>query len=48
MHDSKWRKKYGGTIYKKDGSHGCVNIPPEEMVIVFDLCEIGTPVLVKK
>lgn len=48
MHDAKWRKKFGGTIYHKDGSHGCVNIPPEVMPEVFEKVDVGTPVLVKK
>ena len=48
MHDASWRKKFGGTIYHKDGSHGCVNIPPEVMPKVFDAVDVGTLVLVKK
>ncbi len=48
MHDAKWRKEFGGDIYHKDGSHGCVNIPVDVMPIVFENAEVGTPVLVKK
>ncbi len=48
IHDAKWRKKFGGSIYQKDGSHGCVNIPPEIMELIYYYSEIGTPVLVKK
>ncbi len=48
IHDAKWRKKFGGSIYHKDGSHGCVNIPPEIMELIYYYSEIGTPVLVKK
>ncbi len=26
MHDANWRNKFGGEIYKNNGSHGCVNL----------------------
>ena len=45
IHDSDWRSKYGGEIYKTDGSHGCVNTPPEIMVQLYEMVEIGTPVI---
>lgn len=27
FHDASWRNTFGGTIYKKSGSHGCINMP---------------------
>ena len=27
LHDATWRGKFGGTIYKTNGSHGCINMP---------------------
>ena len=27
LHDASWRSVFGGTIYKTNGSHGCVNLP---------------------
>lgn len=48
MHDAKWRKKFGGNIFHEDGSHGCVNIPPNVMPSVYENVDVGTPVLVKK
>lgn len=48
MHDADWRKEFGGTIYHKKGSHGCVNLPVDVAPIVYDTVEVGTPVLVKK
>lgn len=27
LHDAKWRGAFGGSIYKSDGSHGCINLP---------------------
>lgn len=43
IHDSSWRNKYGGEIYKTNGSHGCVNTPLEEVAKLYDMVEIGTP-----
>lgn len=43
IHDSSWRKDYGGDIYIKNGSHGCINTPEEEVARLYELVEIGTP-----
>ena len=48
LHDASWRRKFGGTIYEKDGSHGCVNIPPEYADDVFYNVDKGTKELVQK
>lgn len=46
IHDAKWRKSFGGDIYKKNGSHGCVNIPHDQAVLLYSLVGVGTPVIV--
>lgn len=43
IHDSSWRSEYGGTIYKTNGSHGCINTPLDEVIKLYDMVEIGTP-----
>lgn len=43
IHDASWRNKYGGEIYKTNGSHGCINTPLEEVSALYDMVEIGTP-----
>ncbi len=45
LHDANWRKKFGGEIYKTDGSHGCINIPRSVMTDIYDNFEVGTPVI---
>ncbi len=45
LHDADWRKEFGGDIYLTNGSHGCVNIPPEVMTTIYNEYEIGTPVI---
>ncbi len=45
LHDATWRKTFGGDIYQKSGSHGCVNAPFNVAEIVFNNIEAGTPVV---
>ena len=45
IHDANWRDEFGGEIYKRNGSHGCVNVPPEMMADLYEMIEIGTPVI---
>lgn len=45
LHDADWRKEFGGEIYKKNGSHGCVNLPLGVTKELYDMVEIGTPVV---
>ena len=46
IHDASWRSRYGGTIYKSSGSHGCVNTPYDAMKVVYENCEAGEAVVV--
>lgn len=45
MHDASWRSSFGGEIYKNNGSHGCINLPPSAAKIIFENISDGTPVL---
>lgn len=44
LHDASWRDKFGGTIYKKEGSHGCVNLPYDIAETIYQNIGRGTPV----
>lgn len=46
MHDASWRSSFGGSIYKYNGSHGCINLPPSVAPKVYKRVKIGTKVLV--
>lgn len=46
IHDASWRGKFGGTIYKTNGSHGCINTPIKAVRELYDKVEIGTPVII--
>lgn len=45
IHDANWRKEFGGEIYLTNGSHGCINTPPDTMAQLYELVELGTPVV---
>ncbi len=45
MHDATWRGSFGGSIYKTNGSHGCINLPPAVAMKIFENIEKGMPVL---
>lgn len=45
IHDANWRRDFGGEIYLTNGSHGCINTPPDVMSELYDLVEKGTPVV---
>jgi fibronectin type 3 domain-containing protein len=48
IHDSTWRAdwEYGGTTYKGDGSHGCVNTPYSKVKKIYNKASAGTKVIV--
>ena len=46
LHDANWRDRFGAAIFENRGSHGCVNIPPVNLPIIFANVEIGTPVYI--
>lgn len=50
LHSAQWRvdSEYGGDIYTWNGSHGCINIPEYKARELWDLIEIGDPVIVHK
>ena len=45
LHDANWRGQFGGTIYKTNGSHGCVNLPPVKAKDLYELVYTGIPVI---
>ncbi|WPC43995.1 L,D-transpeptidase family protein [Clostridium sp. JS66] len=45
IHDATWRYSFGGDIYKRNGTHGCVNVPLDLAKAIFDNIEEGTPII---
>ncbi|WP_160691149.1 L,D-transpeptidase family protein [Clostridium sp. C2-6-12] len=48
IHDASWRYSFGGDIYKRNGTHGCVNAPKYLAKTIFDNIEDGTPIICYK
>ncbi len=46
LHDAPWRGSFGGSIWKKGGSHGCINLPAAAAAKIYELMSNGTPVIV--
>lgn len=46
LHDAYWRGAFGGTIYKNNGSHGCINLPKSYAYSLYDEVSLGTCVVV--
>lgn len=45
MHDATWRSSFGGSIYRTNGSHGCINLPYQAAQEIYGYIEKGTPVI---
>lgn len=46
IHDADWRYSFGGSIWRWNGSHGCINTPPSIMPTIFELVDVNMPVVV--
>ena len=46
LHDASWRSSFGGTIYRNNGSHGCINLPKKYAYVLYDEVYTGIPVVV--
>lgn len=46
LHDAPWRSSFGGNIYKTNGSHGCINLPPNVARIIYNNIKQNTPIII--
>ena len=46
LHDANWRSSFGGNIYLKSGSHGCINLPLKNAKTLYELITPGTVIVV--
>jgi len=48
FHDASWQGAFGGSLNQTPGigSHGCVNMPPDKAAALYDMIEVGTPVVI--
>jgi hypothetical protein len=46
LHDASWRYYFGGSIYRGNGSHGCVNLPTWAAGELYEAVETGTAIII--
>lgn len=46
LHDASWRYYFGGSIYRGNGSHGCVNLPTWAAAEIYNAVETGTAIVI--
>lgn len=45
FHDAPWRGEFGGDIYLTNGSHGCINLPPENAGVLYSIIQYNVPIV---
>lgn len=48
LHDASWRSSFGGSIYQTNGSHGCVNLPPDVAGQIYENIDAGVAIILYK
>ena len=48
LHDATWQSAFGGDRYLSHGSRGCINMRLDDAKALYDLIDLGTPVIVFK
>ena len=46
FHDAGWQPTFGGDRYVNNGSHGCINMPPEKAKEFYGMLSVGCPVVI--
>ena len=45
FHDASWQSSFGGSRYMTNGSHGCINMRPDQAAALYSMLSVGTPVV---
>ena len=45
FHDATWNPSFGGSRYQTNGSHGCINLPPENAGQLYSLIQYDVPII---
>lgn len=47
LHDASWQSNFGGNSYRTGaGSHGCVNLPPDQAAVIYNAIDGGYPIII--
>ena len=47
FHDATWQRTFGGDVYTYRGSHGCINMSYSDAGQLYDLIQVGDPVVIE-
>lgn len=45
FHDADWQPYFGGDRYLDGGSHGCINMPPDNAAVLYSIIDYGVPIV---
>lgn len=45
FHDASWQPYFGGDRYLYGGSHGCINMPPSNAAVLYEIIDYGVPII---
>ena len=45
FHDADWQPYFGGDRYLTGGSHGCINMPPENAEELYNIIQYDVPII---
>lgn len=45
FHDASWQPYFGGDRYYGGGSHGCINLPPDNAAVLYNIIDYGVPIV---
>jgi lipoprotein-anchoring transpeptidase ErfK/SrfK len=45
FHDASWQPYFGGDRYLTNGSHGCINMPPDAAATLYDIIQYNVPII---
>lgn len=46
IHDANWQSSFGGDAFLTRGSHGCINTPMNIVAQIYNMVDVGIPVIV--
>ena len=45
FHDANWQPYFGGDRFYGGGSHGCINLPPSNAAVLYDIIQYDVPIV---
>ena len=46
IHETSYRSRFGGNIWRRNGSHGCINCPAKTMPKIYEIVDTNMPIAI--